>query len=480
MALRHGIYGIEIPTKVVPPIVSDAGLPVVVGTAPIHLAQEPAEVNKPILIYNFEEAVRKFGYSEDWEKYTLCEFMYSQFVLYGRAPVVLINVLDVTKNKKEQTETLKLINGKGTLEAKDVIASTLDVKDSSAQTQYSIETDYLLTYDNDGKLTISAVSDKIKNSTLKLTFSVVDTAKITKKEIIGGVDITTGKKSGLELINEVYPRYMKVPGTILAPGWSSDPEVATIMNSKAARINGIFQADALIDAPSHLLYSEVPEWKKKNNIVEKYQLVIYPKLSLGGKTYHFSTQLAGSISATDAKYEGIPYKSPSNENLRIDSTVNDNGEVFLSVDEANYLNENGIMTAINFAGWKTWGNRTAAYPTTSDVKDSFIPIRRMFNWAMNTMVLTFWSKIDDPINKRLIETVVDTANLWLNGLASQGAILGGRVAFEEADNPVTSLMDGKIKFHFYLTPPSPAEEISFVQEYDVNIVQAFIAEMSSK
>ena len=50
MAYKHGVYTSEVPTSIVPAVNSTAGLPVVFGTAPIHLASNRAEVNKPILL----------------------------------------------------------------------------------------------------------------------------------------------------------------------------------------------------------------------------------------------------------------------------------------------------------------------------------------------------------------------------------------------------------------------------------------------
>ena len=47
-------------------------------------------------------------------------------------------------------------------------------------------------------------------------------------------------------------------------------------------------------------------------------------------------------------------------------------------------------------------------------------------------------------------------------------ILGGRIEFLEDENPITDLMDGILKFHTYLTPPSPAKEIINTLEYDPN------------
>ena len=73
-----------------------------------------------------------------------------------------------------------------------------------------------------------------------------------------------------------------------------------------------------------------------------------------------------------------------------------------------------------------------------------------------------------PVNRRLVESVVDSANIWLNGLTARGALVGGRVEFLDTENPKTDLLDGIIKFHVYIAPPVPAREISFVQEYDAS------------
>ena len=64
----------------------------------------------------------------------------------------------------------------------------------------------------------------------------------------------------------------------------------------------------------------------------------------------------------------------------MDSCVTDDGrEVDLGLETANYLNGQGIVTALNWTGgWRAWGNRTGAYPDNTDVKDKFISVRRIF------------------------------------------------------------------------------------------------------
>lgn len=96
--------------------------------------------------------------------------------------------------------------------------------------------------------------------------------------------------------------------------------------------------------------------------------------------------------------------------------------------------------------------------------------QHMFGWVGNSLIKTFWSKLDKPMTRRLIDTVLDSANIWLNGLVGMGYLLGARVEMLENENPLTNLMAGIIKLHVYMTPPSPAQEIDFVLEYDASYV----------
>lgn len=472
-AYKHGVYVSEVPTKVVPPVRVDCGLPVVVGVAPVNTAKEELEVNTPKLIHNYEEAVKYFGFSNDFKNYTLSEFIYSQFVLFGVGPVVLINVLDKTKHKKDGTiKNLKMEFGKGSIDEVGILPETLVIKNQ--EKTYKNDLDYKLIFE-DEKVTIISLSEEFKDATYSITYSVIDPSKITKNEIIGGVDVNTGKRQGLELVDEVFSRFGLVPGLILAPGYSQNSDVSAVMKNKAVNINGLFRAMAIIDADANLDKDGLAEYKNKNNITDKAEILCYPKVGLGDKEFNLSTQLAGVINKTDYKNGSIPYVSLSNESIQIDKTIIKGQEAYLTLGEANHLNSQGVVTAFNFNnGWKSWGNMTAAYPGVTDIKDSFISTRRMFDWVGNTLILTFWQKIDSAMNRRLVETVLDSANLWLNGLTAQGVLLGAKVEILKGENPITDLMDGIIRFHVYQTPPSPAREIDFIQEINVNDFNRFV------
>ena len=96
----------------------------------------------------------------------------------------------------------------------------------------------------------------------------------------------------------------------------------------------------------------------------------------------------------------------------------------------------------------------------------------MFDWVGNTLIRTFWSKLDRPMNRRLIDNILDTGNIWLNGQVAAEHLLGARAEMLESENNLLDLMAGIIHIHIYITPPSPMQECDFTLEYDVNYVQS--------
>lgn len=478
MAYRHGVYVSEIPTSILPPVLAESSVPVVFGTAPINMAEDVGgAINKPILVYSYQEAVKKLGFvpanpDTGLFDFTLCEFMRSHFALFAAAPVVFVNVLDPDKHTSTVTNSaVTLVNDRASIHV-GAILDTVVVLSEDGSTTYVLGDDYDLTFGAGGEVIINRIEggNIPDNAHLSVSYDYLDPSKVTEADIIGGIDANTGLPTGLELLNEIFPRFRIIPGQVLAPRYSTSPTVAAVMAAKASNINGHFKAIALSDIPTNEVsdYTDAPVWKNDNNIVDPLQVVCWPMVKIGEEKFHLSTQLAGVICRTDAANSDVPYKSPSNENLQAAATVlSDGSEVFLGPNSAAYLNGEGIVTGLNFiGGWKAWGNRTAAYPGNSDPKDAFIAIRRMFNWIGNTLILTFWQKVDNPLNRRQIDTVIDSANIWLNGLASREFILGGRVEFLESENPVTDLMDGIARFHVYVTPPSPNREMEFILEYD--------------
>ncbi len=479
MAYKHGVYTSELPTSIVPAVNTTAGLPVVFGTAPLHLATDAAAANRPTLCYSYAEAVAAFGYSGDWKKYTLCEAMYSQFALYGYGPVVFVNVLDPKVHKAAKTATITLTDGEAQV-TDAVMINTLVVKASEDGDAYEIGTDFTAAYNDDEVLIITATSEAMKQAeSLYISYDALDASAVDYQDIIGGIDTATGTAKGLECLNQVFPITGLVPGLVLAPGYGENPAVESVMKAKAGNINEHFKAMVLVDIPTDEAskYTEVSAWKNKNNYTGENEVVCWPMVKNGESIYHMSVHLMGVIASVDASNDDVPFESPSNKTMNIQGTcTEDGGEIVLGPENANYLNGQGIVTALNFiGGWKAWGNRTGCYPSNTDAKDAFISIKRMFYWQAQTFIQTYWAKVDKPITKRLIQTIVDSENIRLNSYVAAGMLLGARVEFQEDENPTTNLLDGKIKFHTYFTPPTPAREIDNVIEYDPDYFQTLFS-----
>ncbi len=474
MAFYHGVKSKQIDTSVSTPVTSSSGVAFVVGAAPIHTAKE-VKVNEPILCTNYGEAVTALGYSDEWDKYNLCEVIYSQFKLYGVSPVVFVNVLDPKKHKKDVAATSYQLSDRKTELPLEAIADTVKIAQTSGG-YYEKGTDYELFYNN-GKLVVETLeTGNIESQTGELTisFEAVDPSAVTKNDIIGGFDTQSKTYSGFELVDSVFPKFGIITDLLLSPGYSSDSEVAAVMSAKADKINNIFSGKALIDMDTEEVkhYSEAPKNKSDKNISFKNQILCYPLVKLGDRVFRFSTHLAGVIGATDAINDACPVESPSNKAMKIDSAVlKDGTELALDLTQANFLNSNGIVTALNLGkGYILWGNQTACFPSDTDVKNYFISVSRMFSWVSNSLTLTYWSKIDKKMSRRFVDSIVDSINIWLNGLVADEKLLGGRVEFKAEENSDVALMAGKAVFHVYMTPPSPAQEIEFVLEYDVEYI----------
>ncbi|MCT4543294.1 MAG: phage tail sheath family protein [Vallitalea sp.] len=478
MAYEHGISVLENPTPTRIPVITNSGIQVVIGTAPVNQAQNVEDaVNKPIICYSWEDAVSKLGYSDDWDKYTLCQAMDASFKRLNVAPVVFINVLNPSTHKASITdEKVTILNKSVVLKIEGVILNdTFKVKNATEATTYIKDTDYNVAFNELGQPVVSIIesgtipSDAIE---LKLDYEKLDPSTVTEANIIGGIDGETNEYSGIEVISLIYPMLGLVPGMLLAPGWSHKPNIAAVLDAKCRKINGSFNCINILDIDSNTIakYQDVSVWKKANNYTSKYSIVLWPKVKIGLKTYYYSAIIAALMAHVDAENDNVPHKSPSNKKLPIIATVANNKEVFLDQLQGNFLNSIGVITAINMNGWRTWGNNTAAYPDCTDPKDRFISIRRIFDWWGNTFINKFYDKVDEPTNYRLIESILDDENIRANGLQAKGQIAGAKMEFRQQDNSTEDILNGRIQFVQKISAYPPAESIVNILEFDPSYI----------
>lgn len=459
MDLKHGIY-MSTQTEAPPePIPAVSGIPFVIGAAPIHLATAPAKVGVPVLCKNWADVEAKLGYCENWNDFGLCEFAYSHFKIFKRSPVVFCNLLDPATMKTE-VEAADITVTEHTIPLPiGAIASTVAVKaEGGAGDAYVAGTDYTVFHDKDQGAIIISLLEKGSAYTatkVNVTYSKVDTSKVTAASVASGIE-------HMELCMAVTGT---VPDLINAPGFSHDPTVAAAMALKGSAINGAFKATALVDLEAATAEAAITA---KAGIADPAVIACWPKVQKDGKLYHLSTFLAGVLASVDAENNGTPYQSPSSTVIPCDAMVlSDGTEVHQSIVVGNTLNANGIVTVNCSTNFTIWGNYTTAYPSNGSAPElCFIPIVRMASYIGNTLVRNFWNKLDAPINRRLIDSIIDETNIWLNTLVGSGYLYGARVEASAEDNPTAALMQGVVKAKIYFASPAPAQEISFIIEYD--------------
>ena len=477
MAYQHGVYTREQATSMSAATNSTAGLQVVFGTAPIYQLADLTGVTAPRLCSSYAEAAAALGYDTNFEAFTLNQSIKASFELFGVAPIVLVNVLDPNKaqhvnNVSKPTEQT-VTGGSFVISAEQepvpyVLRATLTVSAQTSGDPLVAGTDYTVEYDEDGLATVTLTSATAK--ALAKVYVTYKAIKLTAgKTAVTAAEITTAISDKLR---EVYPRFGMTPGLLLAPGYSKDPNVAAVMQGACENINGVYSCECILDvdcgASGARTYDAVKQVKESKGLTSPHAYAYWPMAQVGNYRLSLSAIMGALTAATDAANGDVPSLSPSNKSLPgvTGLCLEDGTEVILDQAQANVVNSAGIGTVLNLNGFKAWGNNTCAYPSTTDPKDRWIAVRRFFTWRSNSLIQTYFERVDSPANYRMIEAIVDAENVNGNAYVAAGACAAYQCEFRSDENPTTQILDGTIKFHLTLAPYNPAECIEFTLEFD--------------
>lgn len=467
MEFRHGLRTREIESGEKSYLTSKNPI-IVFGTAPINMGEDIACVNKPMLIQNINDATKFCGGVNIIEGFNITEVLYAAFKLFGVGPILCINVLDPTKHSVVETvRTIPVKNGIAKIEKIGVIPSEIQLKKGG--TLEAIDSSkYEIAFDAKGYIEIYFKNTE-DLTTIDGTIKILKPSLVTKTDIIGKIDIKTLKKEGLELIDDIFTKYSMIPCAGIAPGYLHDNELRAIMISKFKNINsGKWKSIVIGDIPETTKFGDVIKWKKENNAISPELLLCYGIGTLGDIRLYLSTLIACELLRGNEKNGGIPCDSPSNKNAKVTNIVYKNEESYedLILDEkqAELLNENGIITAIQSPlGIVIWGNRTSAFQPggTRENKDIWIHAKRMIQYICNTIALNNQEEVDKIMHKTRAIALRDNINQWLDSIKSQGKILGGRVEFRKEDNPGRNIVGGKFVWMIFFGDVPIGENLEF-------------------
>ncbi|HEJ1500545.1 TPA: phage tail sheath subtilisin-like domain-containing protein [Pseudomonas aeruginosa] len=389
---------------------------------------------------------------------------------YGAGTVLVINVLDpavhrsnVVGQERQFGDNDQLQLGHGALQA-------LTLKSSDGATTYVLGTDYSVTMLT-GKVKRLAGGAIAANGQVKADYTHADPSLVTPADIIGAVNIA-GQRSGLKAFADSYNLFGFFPKLFIAPGFSTLNSVSVELIAAAEQMGGI----AYIDAPIGTTVQQViagrgPAGAINFNTSSDRVRLCYPHVKVydaatdGERLEPLSIRAAGLRAKVDLD-DGYWWSSSNRELVGV---IGLERPLTARVDdpssEVNLLNEVGITTVFNSfgTGLRLWGNRTAAWPTVTHMRN-FENVRRTKDIIDESIRYSSLQFVDMPITQALIDSITESVNLFGRKLTGDGALLGFECWYDPARNPQTELELGHLLFNYKLTVPLPFERGTFETE----------------
>lgn len=460
---------------------------VAVGTAPVHQiglkAGDHYRVNEPVLVNNIAEARKYFSYSDDWEKYTLCEAMHAILEESGVGPLVLINVLDPTLAAHKGTAgsaTPTPANGRAVIaSAGEIILDSVVVKKgaSGSQTTLVKDTDYSIAYNYAKQEIILAelTAGVFGTDALTVTYDVVDPSAVTSAHVIGSSD-GAGTNTGLYAVNDVYQKTGGIPAYLMAPGWSSVKAVHDAMAAVSRKVSGhwdafLFSDLPLLDGSTPITLASAKTYKNANGYTLENEKVFFP-LAYGtdGKTYHLSVLYAANFLHLLAENDGIPYHSASNTECALIANLylgaNTTGRVYDDALINEKLTKCGITSACYAGGrWALWGPATAGFDADSTSQDDLTRAETnimMLYYVSNDFQNRRARDVDKPLSANDILTIVSEEQARLDALIRIGALIYGTAELDADAIANSDMYQGDYAFTFHVTTTPLAKSLTAI------------------
>lgn len=485
---------IEVDSGPVPVSVVKSAIIGLVGTAPSWAVQAPSAsppVNSPTLVSSALDAA---NFGPIVQGYTI-PYALAAIQNQGAGQVIVVNVFDPTRHFTALSATAFTFNAQGAINLAHMGVANVVVTSDPVGTTYVAGTDYTLDAVN-GVITIIPTTSGghiESGATVLVAFNYADPTKVQDSDVIGA--ITSGVYSGIQALQTTFGTMGFFAKILIAPGYSQFADVATAEVALANKIRAVALVDSAASTPVANAISNRGTAGNAFNTSSKRAVLCYPQetfydtgivptgvtLSSTGSPVAsqfnavsvgpYSSWVAGSIAAQDLA-NGY-WWSPSN--VEVEGILGPDVQLYASAidstSDVNNLNSNGILTVFNAfgTGFRVWGNRSSAYPSTT-APDNFISVRRTMDVIEESVELAMLQFIDQPISNALITAILASVNSFIRTLIQRGALVGGSASYDPAENPPAQLSAGHLVFDIDVMPPPPAERLTFQTFIDVSLL----------
>ncbi|MDE1531685.1 phage tail sheath subtilisin-like domain-containing protein [Pseudomonas carnis] len=465
----HGIETIEVERGPRAIRVVKSAVIALVGTAPIGPVNE-------LTLSQTEVDDAQFG--PDLAGFSIAEAL-AGIHSFGAGTVLVVNVLDPTIHRSNVEGQERQFGDNDLLQLEHGALQLLTLKSEDGLTTYEPDTDYSVTLLT-GRVTRLASGNIPPAAKVIADYTHADPSKVTPADIIGSVTLA-GRRTGLKAFPDSYNLFGFFPKLFIAPGFSTLNAVSVELIASATQLGGI----AYIDAPIGATVQQVIAGRGHvgtinfNTSSDRVRLCyphvkVYDAATNGERLQPLSIRAAGLRAKVDND-RGYWWSSSNQELVGV---VGLERPLTARVDdpnsEVNLLNENGITTVFNSfgTGLRLWGNRTAAWPTVTHMRN-FENVRRTKDVIDESIRYSSLQFVDMPITNSLIDSVTESVNQLMRKLIGDEALLGGECWYDPARNPQTEIEAGHLLFSYKLTVPLPFErgtfETEITGEYLVNL-----------
>lgn len=398
---------------------------------------------------------------------------------FGAGTVLVINVLNPLVHKSSIADQVRTFGVNDRLQLGNGGLQSLVLKPSAQGDAYVAGTDYAVDLIT-GLVTRIATGSIAAGASVKAEYTYADPSQVTAADIIGAVSIA-GLRSGLKAFADSYNLFGFFPKLLIAPGFSTLQSVSVEMIATAGQLGAIAYIDAPIGTtPAQAIAGRGPAGVINFNTSSDRVRLCYPHVKVydaatdNSRLQPLSIRAAGLRAKMDLD-KGYWWSSSNQELVGV---IGLERSLTARVDDANsevnLLNENGITTVFNSfgTGLRLWGNRTAAWPTVTHMRN-FENVRRTKDVIDESIRYSSLQFVDTPISNSLIDSVTESVNLFGRKLIGDGALLGFECWYDPARNPQTEMELGHLLFSYKLTVPPPMErgtfETEITGEYLVNL-----------
>lgn len=475
MTFRHGVYTSEVETALQTAPAVDSALPYVVG----------ASINafEPTLVTSWRQFVELSGITEGvhdvagdngWHSHSLVSFAYFWFKLAGRGDCILCGIQSAD----------------GSLTQASVI-SALDGIDTVYERVRRLPSLILVPYFGASSAVWTAMSSKASMYGGRFKALALGDIQASENALSGQTPDIISDPSDVADEKTVSSAYLALFWPYIGVGdmrFDLSTAACAVMNRVDGQNGGLpfvspsnknSYATGVYVMPDGTVTETFEDCKVNiatNGVTDSDGESITAGASVEGATASSSENPSATFTASNGEWIAsditeepftftVSYTAPVEEPL------------FQNRDEVNStLGANGLVGLLNTAdGWSIWGNSTSAFPGSTDVKDYMISIRRMFNYAQNTFQLFAQPRVDDPLNRRQLEGVVNAFNQILASMQGFGALNSASISLDDELNTTAQLIQGIVYFRIRIAPPPPMQEINGVFEFDVSGFEASLA-----